>query len=441
MTVRGSNLNSAVTIPSTKYRPEVTTVPFSIESADKLALSLTFPRWNTRAAHSTPQITDLGRAESLLIDGSYRYHSYVKPEFVDRLTLNLHGRTASFKSFGWAIRHFMVLQANYFGSFTNFTLPSEAMAKRARKEPLGDPVEAKYREGHSNILEVCLELDVSDATIALPEALLGYETHEDPDTKGSLGIGSCLLISVPELSVSFRLHDFAMEMTVNVHPIGISSETGCPDDILWSAARRRRSRKEILTISELNIISHRLFGPRPQTATYVCMWEIGIGDIKGVIAPSDIGKILSVLSSFQLNFKDELNAPAQEFMLELYPDVTFLKLRLSSLHINVETGDASLAIALPDGLQLSFNNMPTTSRAGLISLIVPEGQTQALLQASKDGQIWLEAAAMKFDASIDVHSRPPNWKAEGKEQLDFIREQDAVTRRVPFIYDPSVLYG
>jgi hypothetical protein len=430
-----------VTIPSAKYRPEVTTVPFSIESADRLTLSLTFPKWNTRAAHATPQNTDLGRVESLRIDGSYRYHSFVKREFVDRLTLNLHGRTATFKAFGWAIRHFMVLQANYFGSFTNFTLPSEAIAKRQRKDPLGDPVEAKYRVGQSNLLEVCLELDVSDATMAFPEALLGYETYEDPDAKGPMGIGSCLLVSIPELSVSFRLHDCSMEATLNVHPIGISSEAACSDDALWNAAKSRRRRKEILTISQLDIIAHRLFGPRPQTATYVCMWEIVSGDIKGVVAPSEIHKIISVLSSFQLNFKDELNAPAQEFMLEVHPDVTFLKLRLNSLRLNVETDDTSLAIVLPDGFQLSLNDMPTDSRAGLISIIIPEGQVQALLQASKDGQIWLEAAAATFDAAIDVYSRPYNWKTNGKKQLDFVRVQDSLTRRVPFIYEPGCTYG
>lgn len=41
----------------------------------------------------------------------------------------------------------MVLQANYFGSFTNFTLPSEAIFRHHKKETLGDPVEEKYREG------------------------------------------------------------------------------------------------------------------------------------------------------------------------------------------------------------------------------------------------------------------------------------------------------
>jgi hypothetical protein len=50
----------------------------------------------------------------------------------------------------------MVLQANYFGSFTNFTLPAEAISKRQKGDPLGDPVDAKYREGQVSDSLYCL---------------------------------------------------------------------------------------------------------------------------------------------------------------------------------------------------------------------------------------------------------------------------------------------
>lgn len=56
------------------------------------------------------------------------------------------------------------------------------------------------------------------------------------------------------------------------------------------------------------------------TATYICIWEIVVGEIQGVITPLELQKISSALSSFYLNFKDELNAPAEEYNLELYPD-------------------------------------------------------------------------------------------------------------------------
>lgn len=53
-------------------------------------------------------------------------------------------------------------------------------------------------------------MQVTDATIALPEALLGYEVAEDEITQGRHGIGSCMLIAIPETTLSFRLHDYSM---------------------------------------------------------------------------------------------------------------------------------------------------------------------------------------------------------------------------------------
>lgn len=55
-----------------------------------------------------------------------------------------------------------------------------------------------------------LEVDVSDATVALPEALLGYEQWQNPEHARTAGIGSCLLLSVPEFLLSFRIHDYSM---------------------------------------------------------------------------------------------------------------------------------------------------------------------------------------------------------------------------------------
>jgi len=52
------------------------------------------------------------------------------------------------------------------------------------------------------------------------------------------------------------------------------------------------------------------------------MWEIVLGDLNGTLAPPDISKLAAVLASFYLNFKDELNAPAGEFMPAAYPDGT-----------------------------------------------------------------------------------------------------------------------
>ena len=126
-----------------------------------------------------------------------------------------------------------------------------------------------------------------------------------------------------------------VEMTLNVHPISISFEDAYPDMQFWKGAKDRRSRKEVLNISgsffarlrvqyrpfvELDVVANRLFGPKPHAATYVCMWEIMVGDVQGVLSPRQVGRLAAVLRTFGFNFKDEANAPAQEFFPETYPD-------------------------------------------------------------------------------------------------------------------------
>lgn len=59
-------------------------------------------------------------------------------------------------------------------------------------------------------MEVTIELQLSDTTIALPEALLGYEIYEDSLTSSQYGIGSSAIIAVPEILLSFRLHDYGL---------------------------------------------------------------------------------------------------------------------------------------------------------------------------------------------------------------------------------------
>lgn len=89
ITLRGSSLTSSVDIPSLKYQPEANSIPFFIDSADLMTGSLTLPKWNTRTAHATRQITDVGRVLNLRVDGSFKYHSIVNSDLVDRLHLDI----------------------------------------------------------------------------------------------------------------------------------------------------------------------------------------------------------------------------------------------------------------------------------------------------------------------------------------------------------------
>jgi hypothetical protein len=90
LTLRGPSLESQVDIPSNHYRPTSTTVPFWIESSDQLEIYMTLPRWDSRYAHLTAQLSDIGRIGSLRLDASYLYHSSVRDDYLDRLHLDIH---------------------------------------------------------------------------------------------------------------------------------------------------------------------------------------------------------------------------------------------------------------------------------------------------------------------------------------------------------------
>lgn len=65
-------------------------MPFWIESSDQLEVYMTLPRWDSRYAHLTTQLSDIGRIGSLRIDASYLYHSSVRDDYLDRLRLDIH---------------------------------------------------------------------------------------------------------------------------------------------------------------------------------------------------------------------------------------------------------------------------------------------------------------------------------------------------------------
>ena len=73
-------------------------------------------------------------------------------------------------------------------------------------------------------------------------------------------------------------------------------------------------------ITGLDIVANRLFGPRPAAATYVCIWEIHVGDVKTSVNAHEARLLSSIGSAFGLNFSDPLNAPAKEYAIPADPD-------------------------------------------------------------------------------------------------------------------------
>jgi hypothetical protein len=62
----------------------------------------------------------------------------------------------------------------------------------------------------------------------------------------------------------------------------------------------------------------------PKTITYVCIWEICIGHVKTMFSAEEAALLVAAGKAFRTNFTDVLNAPADEFAIQEFPDRTLV---------------------------------------------------------------------------------------------------------------------
>ncbi|KAI0762082.1 hypothetical protein BD413DRAFT_680921 [Trametes elegans] len=434
LNLRGTHLSNGVHMPFNKYRPADNTVSFWIEAPD-VNVGLSLPRWNVPSLSSTPDRSQVGRIGRLGMKGSYRYFAEVKPEYVDQLTLQFSAQNVVYKAFGWTIRYFMILRDNYFGSFTHFSTLTEYLNKRKDDQPLGDPIHLQYREGQSNAMQVVLGLEVDNGLMVLPAGYPGYEQYSSEQAQSEPeDLGPCLMLSLPELQLHLRTNDYYMEMSLNIDTVTGRIRDNCYNDTILTAAPNFSNRRDKIVIDGLDVIAHRLFGPRPATATYVCIWEIRVGDVKATLNAHEAQLLSSVSSSFGLNFGDPLNAPAKEYAIPSDPDVTFLKVQVDTVNAVWLAGDAAVELTLPGGLRLDMNDLAGKSFRKVTSIRLPDGAAKLLLSSKQDRTRWIEAADVRVDADIDIYSAPIGWRESAQLQTDFIIKQDALTGRARILY-------
>ncbi|KAK0486085.1 hypothetical protein IW261DRAFT_776549 [Armillaria novae-zelandiae] len=426
LTIRGPSLRNATTIPSNIFRPEATTIAFCVE-APNISLTLSLPRWHTHALHAPEDGNHIG-ALDLQLDGSYRYFADVREDNIEQLKLVFSIRNVAYKVVGWSIRYFMIIKDNYFGSFTHFSTLYEYLERKSQGLPPGDPVMDKYRKGHSNMLQVDITVRLDHGCAILPAGLPGYDKSCTPKDDSEVArIGPCLVLNIPELQLHMRMHDYFMDLSLNIGTMTGHIDSNCPEKVLYASQLRLRNNKSVLLIDGLDITANRLFGPAPRTITYLCVWEIKVGSVKGVLSAEEASTIADAITSFRVNFSDVVNAPAVEYALPPYPDVTFVKVRLSSVHVTWKAGDAAALLSLPDGLRLDNNNLGGRFHRQLTSIRIPVASVKMLLRNLSDR--WLEAGETTFDVYLDTYTSPVNWRNLAAAQESFVKEQDALTGR------------
>ncbi|KAF8893814.1 hypothetical protein BD779DRAFT_1669348 [Infundibulicybe gibba] len=419
LTLRGALLHHFVEIPSVTFRPESTSIPFYVE-VPNMSIDFSLPRWHTHTLYAPRDGANLGRVGYLRINGSYRYYASVREDNVEQLQLNFDVRDIAYKAMGWSIRYFMIIRDNYFGSFTHFSTLYEYLDRRARNLPVGDPILLKYRKGKANMMEVTISLFAQNCTVLFPAGLSGVEKPNS--TELGTQIGACIVLTFPELQLQFRMHDYFMEMSLNIGTISGYRDMDYPEITCVEAVHPRSPTN--FTIDGISITANRLFGPQPRTATYVCIWEIQLGYINAALSALDATIMTAAGAVFRTHYADVPNTPAALYLPATDPDVTFYKFTSAGCSVTWQAGPAALIVSLPQGFRMDSNDLGGQHHRKVTSLRLPQNP-------------WLEAAELVGDAYVDIYSSPMGWRQASERQRAFVYEQDRMTGRAMRMFKTS----
>ncbi|VDB95270.1 unnamed protein product [Peniophora sp. CBMAI 1063] len=429
MTLRGSVFKNDNIIPSDRYRPLSTTIPFNIE-APNVMVSLTLPKWSTHSLLASEPVEKIGRFGRLRLEGSYQYYADRRVDNIERLRLHFITEGLIFKSLGWSIRYFMILQENYFGSFTHFSTIHEYLARRESGR-IGDPVVDKYRPGSSNMMQVELEVTLDKGLMYMPAGIVGFETCNLD--KGQLiqdvDLGGAVVYSIPELQIVLTVNEFGMEVALNFGTVHANVLEHVTEREIYATPSQWRPTSEQLHIDGLTVGITALYGPQPLTASYMWMWEVQLGEIKGSLSSADTRTFGVAFGSFWTNFKDPFNSPAADYAIQSRPDGNFYKISIAGIDLMSSVGDVAMQLCLPTGLRFDTNDLATDSYKRVISIRVPEAVVRCLRRcASRD--IWIEAGEIRLDALLDMYMAPPHWQEVAAHQAEYMAEQDRETGRL-----------
>ncbi|WVR03135.1 hypothetical protein IAU60_000125 [Kwoniella sp. DSM 27419] len=419
MDVYGPRIDAFVAVASTQYRPESSTVPFSVSLSDA-RVELCVPKWDTHRAFGEETI-EIGKIGLVTAKGSYLYYSAPRPDHQETLNLHLEGKNVVFKAMGWVLRRLFCVKDNYFGGFTQFRTMQEYL-ERFDHDPdsVADPVEEKYRPGRSDPFAVNVTMNVEESLILLPDEIYSFR--------------SGVVMPVPQLQMNLKSVDHFMELSLDSPPTYIVAV----EKLNETYARGRTpafSGREALFIEGIELKANRLFGPQPYAATYLCLWEATVPKITGFLTPDFTNTLQAVGQAVGYTFTDPDNGPAEIYVPKTSPDVTFFKFNLDRATVMLTSEGDAISAELSDGMSLDTSTWGTRSYSSVIGVLLPSLRLDILERDSKHA--WRSVGSTTVGAAIDIYNAPAGWRETVAAQQVFLRAQDEPTGRIWYMYRAS----
>ncbi|ORX43270.1 hypothetical protein BCR36DRAFT_586752, partial [Piromyces finnis] len=362
------------------------------------------PKSHTIGENINKESNPVGVINNFELEGDYSFYAVYNPEYVDSMNLKIGGSGVSFKVFGYLIKYFVLIADNYFGDYASFTTVSEYREKNQEKSNDQNQLELEPM----NALDMNILIQAENVEAYLPESLYTYKNYITLKTK--------------LLEVEIRGTDQFQDIQINTNPIMVF-EKNCSNDFLY--------------IDDLSIYGHRMFGPMPYKLVYGADWRFNIGSLVGEVHPFFIVSFVNFLETFLYHFSDFDNAILE---LPLTSDFFSLQLTMNKIDLSIWGKGSSTILFLKDGFKLQMDNTINTHYCNRIFLDFPFVGVYllALAETNKDIESsypWIEVASIETNLSLCIYLKTPDWKELYEKQVEFIRHQDRLTKRMTFIYE------
>jgi hypothetical protein len=183
-------------------------------------------------------------------------------------------------------------------------------------------------------------------------------------------------------------------------------------------------------IDGITIFGHRLFGLPPAEPTYVCNWDLTVGDVAGEFSLEFLQTAIFAIDSFAFGFKDVENALPGLAAIIIH-DVTFMRLKVGSIRLWLEMHSSSVFRLAANEVSFVLNDLADEVHSDRITLKIPGLNVACMDHRRRDE--WCTKGYLGTDIDVTVFGRKNNASVARRLQQRHIRESDNRTGRANFL--------
>lgn len=410
--IKGKQLTSNVMIPLKQYQPAEKEVEFQV-NLEAGGVDYLTPLWDT--LHAFLPGKSMATLDGLFIGGTYKFFTSTSPDLIDTLVLNIDGASPRMYLYGFLIKSFMTVRENYFGDEMHFKTLEEYQELVYADEPPLNPTGINPNR-KSNDMDVLVHVTVTGPCALLPEGIYDH--------------ARCSRLCAASLEVDLRFTNYYMDMQMSISPLKIDLQS------LHSDGSSSISETQLF-IDGTSIHGHRLFGLPPSEPTYVCNWDFDISRIIGECSADFLACLGSGIKSFDFSFDNTENTLSPLFPPVLH-DVTFLRAKISSIHISVMLDQLALILS-SQPLTIRLNDWANSKFSKRMSLLAPCVSIAAVDRQSVPHALQFSEkkiaplGLVQFTVGLKMAQRKQDIAESRRLQQEHIRIHDQRTCRTPWL--------